>query len=324
MSPASLASPFGEPGRGLLGVVAILALASLIACSGGAGDPCHSDRDCPLAERCVADADLGRSYCTRPCDSDADCGAARTCAGDRPDERVCVERVRRCGAEEPCNGLDDDCDGRVDDGCAPVVGCTDDRTCGAFTCQATSGAASTACAAPPAGGLAYGRPCGPADTCVNGACVAGFCTSLCRGASGERCPGVEVGGALREAFCAEAVDESGPPRNQCQLGCSARGDCPAGTDCVWRAVLQAEPFHAWVCSSLDPSRGPLGSTCPANDRAGDAGCQHGLCLGRVCTRICGGPGASCADVGPDFQCVQRQLFYGVETFAAFVCTRGGT
>ncbi len=298
--------------------------------SGGA---CGEDSDCGAGETCLFDLDLETSYCTRRCASSSDCPSTQRCRfaslgdarGGLADGAFCVDRVRECRGPERCNGLDDDCNGVIDDGCALVTACNDDAPCGAYVCQAPVNQPATVCAPPVEGGRSDFGACSQDAECANGSCATGLCAPFCRPGARDACPGVTVDGMSRELVCAEALGPvEAPRRNQCQLSCLSRGECPAGTDCVWRAVVNAEPFHASVCSRLDVGRKPLGEACRANDDAGDAECQHGLCLGRVCTRVCGGPGASCADVGPNFTCRLRQLFYGAEVFAAHVCERSAS
>ncbi len=156
-------------------------------CGGG----CEGDDDCPwgfsCAEtetvdgiatvQCVADAGVcpctGKSVTLAlwtPCLTASDAGQ---CAG----KRVCTEDgLTDCdaavAAAELCNGLDDDCDGDVDeptlDGGDLVNLCDDGNPCTVDTCLGAGGCQHEAL---DAGECADGDPCTAGDHCAAGVCV---------------------------------------------------------------------------------------------------------------------------------------------------------
>ncbi|MBK8010897.1 MAG: hypothetical protein IPK13_06075 [Deltaproteobacteria bacterium] len=287
------------------------------------GEVCGASADCPSGASCLLDLSLDRAYCTSRCRSDDDCPTTRVCGG-RGEDTWCVERVRDCGTRDPCNGLDDDCDGMVDRSvsdslaggrvetvCEDIEGCLDDDLCGAFVCTAPPDGSTTVCRAPAVPRSRYGASCTLDDECPNGECASGTCSAFCR-------PGTDCG---TDRICAEYVGANvRPRRNVCQRACLVDRDCTSPAACVWRQVYESAPEHASVCAFVAPNRKPLGVACTNNVAdEGDSECQSGLCRGRVCTRFCQGASDDCRDVGPEFACEPTALYYGTLEFRRFVC-----
>jgi hypothetical protein len=155
------------------------------------GGPCGEDSDCPWGfscqeaatvggaalKQCVADA--GVCPCTKRsielalathCEVSNQWG---TCLG----QRVCREDgLSLCDAEQPagesCNGMDDDCDGEIDepdlvDGKYREL-CDDDNGCTADSCSGEDGCVNSVLEA---GSCDDGDPCTVADHCDAGSCV---------------------------------------------------------------------------------------------------------------------------------------------------------
>jgi hypothetical protein len=289
------------------------------------GGECNVDSDCSSEfPKCVFDTSQAKTYCSRSCTIDPDCPRDMSCRigvsqdlSGIPEEGLCIRRVRDCSGTEVCNGLDDDCNGVIDDpGCGLVTQCNDDLTCGAFVCSAPPNQPATVCTPPIGSAKDYFESCTGDDQCPNALCSAGFCSPLCRARGDAR---TECDGLLA---CARGMGaRSRPSHNICQPTCDSPSHCDAPTQCVWRDIHEpADIDHVAVCSLIDPERKPLGEACAANSVEVDDECQYGLCFGQVCTRICGGPGADCSDVGPDFVCEVRDLIY-TNTHVRNICVR---
>lgn len=105
---------------------------------------CAGDEMCPAGSRCISDIDSDgkrRKLCLKTCESDAGCRAdqfcpteSKVCAarcqdGSCPDGQQCNLASGRCEREAPCSplpercdGLDQDCNGYIDEGCGPPIG----------------------------------------------------------------------------------------------------------------------------------------------------------------------------------------------------------
>jgi len=155
------------------------------------GGACATTDDCPwgftckqvetvdgvLLDQCMADA--GVCPCT---DKSADLGLLTPCEVSNDfglclGKRVCTEQgLSDCDAEVPeqedCNGLDDDCDGEVDDPYLVEGGyknlCDDDDECTTDACLGESGCEHVAL---DEGECKDGNPCTVADHCVQGVCI---------------------------------------------------------------------------------------------------------------------------------------------------------
>ena len=204
-------------------------------CDGGScvPDGCRIDDDCGPGLACVD----GACTCARTCAADEDCGPGSFCSADPcggcvacgagelacdgacvpEDERNCGSCGTACQGAERCvnggcaacdvaetcgDGLDNDCDGVVDDGCnvglcesdadcAPAERCVagycqgvcapgevpcfgacvveDERNCGACgnACEAWESCVRSACVGPPCRSDA---DCAAGQACVNGVC----------------------------------------------------------------------------------------------------------------------------------------------------------
>ena len=202
---------------------------------------------------------------------------------------------------EVCNGIDDDCDGFVDPGCAVEDDpCLEDRSCAeGLSCLEESGQSSCAVACTPAGSAS----CGPGSYCDAlgpelGRCRPGVVGPLGAGAACEV-----------DANCASLACVAGT----CRIECSPNVvPCPFGLVCV------ADVTSPGICES--PAEAPdaplvLGDPCGRGgvcatdlacvgagpDRYCAPGCAAGCpagfhCRGDACARgELGEAGSSCVD-----------------------------
>ncbi|MBM4353261.1 MAG: hypothetical protein FJ109_05600 [Deltaproteobacteria bacterium] len=314
------------------------------------GGPCQTGNDCPtgfactsvktvdgvMVDQCVSEN--GSCPCTgksvalglwTPCDAVNEWG---TCTG----KRVCGEGgLTPCDAPAPaleiCNGVDDDCDGAVDEpdaiGGSYVNLCDDGNGCTSDACKGADGCDH---ALLDAGECMDGDACTVGDHCENGVCVglpvvcddANPCTD-------DQCDGL---GGCSSTYNAAPCDDKDPctvadgcESGQC-IGVAINCDCKADSDCV--------PFEDGdVCNGklfCDTSAIPYecalvpGSQvkCPPSQGI-DALCQSAFCdpVSGACSFVPAHEGFACSDsnactVGDT--CVQGKCQPGV----SMICSDG--
>lgn len=217
-------------------------------CAGGqckaAPTGCRSDADCAAGEacetrtytcykkttRCSSDADCGRGevcmsgVCTTP----GTCrdGATRKCSGGGVGacigEQTCANGAwGTCKASSPSkevcgDGIDNDCDGVVDEGCSSSTRCSSNADCARGQVCGSRGV----CQAAPTG-------CSSDADCARGeVCSSGQCKAASTGCSSDAdCAAGQV--------CASGQCTTAP------AGCSSDADCARGEICNSR-TLQCE------------------------------------------------------------------------------------
>ena len=316
------------------------------------GAPCGVDDGCPWGFSCLTTAtvdgvelsqcvnDTGECPCTKrsvelglttPCTLANDSG---TCSG----LRICTEDgLSICDASEPvdefCNGLDDDCDGEVDEP-ALVAGdyvnlCDDGSDCTEDECAGLEGCVNVLLNS---GQCNDGNPCTVADHCVEGNCTGSEvecnddnpCTDdLCTDTGGCEFPAVDgqcddddpctVGD-----FCSAGECEGTHVPCECQVDADCEeledGDLCNGSlicDDAWppfQCVVEVEseivcpepngPHAPCLVAACDPATGDC-TLLPANDEMlcddGNACTVNDLCAGGECVS---GFAVNCNDGSP--------------------------
>lgn len=233
----------------------------------GTSADCTDDDPCTMNERC----DPASRVCLfAALDGDGDGDPPRVCGGTDCDDSM--PGVSGSSIER-CDQIDDDCDGRIDEGadlCGPNGICDRFCTCPASLHQCADGCFDL---------MTDDAHCGACDFAECGAgshCVAGEC----------RC----ADGRL-DCF-GGCTDERTDPQNcgACDHRCSLVGTCVNGS-CECRAPAM---FCGTLCVDVTSDPTACGN-CTTQCRSGED------CLGGVCTP-CGGPGETCCDPFGEARC----------------------
>lgn len=220
------------------------------------------------------------------------------------------------GAADPCNGVDDDCDGQTDTG-----PCQDDNPCTADQCSGSSGCVFL----PSAATCSDGNACTAGDICAN---------SLCVGGAPAQC------GDLNPCTL-----ESCDPEKGC-VSANAAGSCDDGNACTLFDACSAgscAPGSAVSCidgnlCTQDTCNPAAGCQFTANSAACDDGnpctvkdfCKGGLCTSATvlpcddqnpCTTdSCAG--SNCAHLPNNLPCSDGSACTFGEACAAGSCSGG--
>ncbi|MBM4346371.1 MAG: hypothetical protein FJ100_23595, partial [Deltaproteobacteria bacterium] len=273
------------------------------------GVACAVAADCPGGYTC-ADAPTAEGPSSKQCvrasaDPVCVCSAAASAKGLKTacgvtaipaggSAPVTCKGTRQCGKDglgvclaapataETCNGLDDDCDGQIDE-----VACDDGLPCTKDSCDAKAG-----CSHAPTPGApcdADGSACTVGDQCAGGACVAGAAI-VCD--DGKAC----TTDACAPASGCTATNDDGKGCDADGDACT-KGDACAGGACVKGAVVVCDDGNPCTADGCDGKTGK----CAAVAVGGGVPCDDGTActLADACTQgTCAGKPVDCDDKNP--------------------------
>ncbi len=168
----------------------------------GLGTPCQRNSDCDSGVCLPVGA--GQNVCTIRCSGGLDCVPGWTCGpigGVEGDVCQCTTTT------EVCDGVDNDCDGYVDDGTGAELGCSVYEVCQEGSCQCHPDCAGKRCGDADGCGGTCGGCSGATDYCAAG----GQCTDDCAGRECGTSPneGFDCGTCSVGYFCCSGSCEAG-------------------------------------------------------------------------------------------------------------------
>lgn len=239
---------------------------------------CVSDADCPEGQRC-----FWTGACP-PCDCGAD-NSDCACPACMPAQTGFCGPYCDPNHPEACgNGIDDDCDGLVDEDCVSPKSCVSNADCAPYEFCDFQGpvydeAGNLSCCPPNARCTGAIPPCGAGECRMQ----PGFCWLDGDCALGERCDGAIRCPPNAECFVA---DQPGRCVVVEKLPCTGDADCPKGQVCEWSGGCPVCP-----CTPDDPS-----CECPMCAPPLNGWCVPGGCVDLDADGSCAG--SDCDDANP--------------------------
>jgi hypothetical protein len=190
---------------------------------------------------------------------------------------VCAQGIcQRCAPAEICgDGLDNDCFGGPDDGCA--LGGTGGGGAGG---QAGSGGAPSDASAGTSGVGGAGDGGGGSGGGFGGDSGASGASGGTGGVPGIGTPCPAGNECAPADFCASGAELGLPAGNVCTRGCCKSEECGAGNVCY------STPGGNALCVPNALAGRPDGGAPTGSDCVGHEQCRTGLCLGGSCTDAC--------------------------------------
>lgn len=230
---------------------------------------------------CNGGCDDGLGCCagtTGPCMTSCGSTGTRTCSG------TCSWGSCAPPAET-CNGVNDDCDAFVDEGCGS---CTDGVQNGLETDVDCGGAGS--CPRCPAGAM-----CGSGSDCATLLCSGGVCISCTDGVQNGSETDVDCGGGLCPACSDGSTCSVG---TDCQSGVCSGGTCaaPSCTDGLHNGT-ETDVDCGGPCAPC-----PDGDGCSVADDCESGVCTSGTCAVGTCTDGVHNGGETDVDCGGETSC----------------------
>ncbi|MBL8680222.1 MAG: hypothetical protein JNK05_13690 [Myxococcales bacterium] len=292
----------------------------------------------------IAVSDLGAELASVDAISAAGSGGTRPRATvvTRPDQLVPALTAVISGSirTERCNGVDDNCNGLIDEGFAGLGDACDDGRVGACrgtgTIQCRMDGAGTECRITRPGGMPGTEVCNGMDDNCNGRIDEGLmCGMTCTPTGPEVCNGMDDN-------CNGAIDESDPAVG---TACGeSRGTCRPGMQRCVRGRLEcvgATGPRAEICNGLDDDCDGMNdnmAVCPGTSRCLEGACRR-VCdptlefpcpLGQDCVRPTGSTmpfcvPSPCASCTANQRCVEGRCVdacEGVMCAAGQQCRRG--
>jgi hypothetical protein len=224
--------------------------------------------DCVDTDACTVDtcSEAGATCVHAPQDRDADTYGDAACGGTDCND---LDAAVHPGAADPCDGVDNDCDGSTDGGLLPSgSACSAHAQCCTGSCVA--GICTTG----------YGLCESPGATCATPAeCCSGRCEVVAGGA--RECVGSGTCAGVTE-ICLFSVDCCS---TWCVAGACATGStCGViGTTCTTAVQCCSGICSAGRCQSVGGTCSPLGESCTSGNGCCSGFCDAGRCgIGFFC------------------------------------------